>query len=74
MKNIEIDQIEKLEELYTLLLPYLSNFLIPSLGLMDWHFHTSAKIVKKIDMYQLHRPITGFSASSISIINIKYYK
>ena len=32
---------------------------------MDWHFHTSAKILKQIDMYQLQRPTSGFSAPQL---------
>ena len=32
---------------------------------MDWHFHTSAEILKQIDMYQLQRPTSGFSASQL---------
>ena len=33
---------------------------------MDWHFHTSSKILKQIDMYQLKRPISGFNAPQLA--------
>ena len=36
---------------------------------MEWHFNNSANIVNRIDMFQLQRPISGFTAHDlVSII------
>jgi hypothetical protein len=68
-KEIEIRRIEKLERFHTLFCHTFRNTFIPQLGLTDWHFNTSARIVNRIDMFQLRRPDSGFSAHQlISII------
>ncbi|MGX2961400.1 aldolase [Peribacillus sp. JNUCC 23] len=64
--EIEIRRIEKLERFHTLFSHTYRNFLIPRLGLMDWHFTTSASILNKVDVYQLHRPVSGFSAPQLA--------
>jgi hypothetical protein len=64
-EEIEIRRIEKLERFSILFSNTFRNFLIQSLGLMDWHFHISANIVNKIEIYQLKRPINGFSAKQL---------
>nr|WP_245948380.1 aldolase [Falsibacillus pallidus] len=43
---------------------FRSSFLSP-LGLMDWHFHASTKIINQIEMYQLQRPLEGFTANML---------
>lgn len=68
-KDIKLRKIENLERFSTLFTHTFRNFLLRDLGLMDWHFHTSAGILNKIDIYQLQRPINGFSATQlVSII------
>ncbi|MFC3884759.1 aldolase [Bacillus songklensis] len=64
-EKVEIHPIEKLERLRTLFCHTYRNFLIPRLGLMDWHFHTSATILNKVDVYQLRRPVSRFSAPQL---------
>lgn len=61
-EDVDIRPIEKLERFHTLFEHTFRNFFIPQLGLTDWHFQTSANIVKMIEMYQLCRPATGFTA------------
>ncbi|CAH1207786.1 hypothetical protein PAECIP111891_03098 [Paenibacillus allorhizoplanae] len=43
---------------------YRQTFLAP-LGLLDWHFSTSARMMKNINMYQLNRPTNGFTAHQL---------
>ncbi|UOY92714.1 aldolase [Ectobacillus sp. JY-23] len=50
------------------------NFLLPRLGLMEWHFQMSASIVNKIDVYQLHRPTSRFCAEELVAIIINAVK
>ena len=64
-KDISIRPIEDLKRFYTFYYHTYRNFVIHKSGLMDWHFHTSAKILKQIEMYQLQRPNSGFSASQL---------
>jgi hypothetical protein len=33
---------------------------------MDWHFSTLAKIVNKIELYQLRRPTSRFTAHDLT--------
>lgn len=70
--EIELSRIEKLERFHTLFRHTYRNFLISRLGLMDWHFTTSANILEKLDLYQLRRPDSGFSANQLvsKILNI----
>ncbi|WP_096187160.1 aldolase [Evansella halocellulosilytica] len=58
-----IDTLARFEKLFSH--TYRQFFIAPS-GLMDWHFHTCAKIVKKIDFYQLKRPVSHFTAHKLS--------
>ncbi|NOU97350.1 aldolase [Paenibacillus sp. LMG 31456] len=66
--KIGIRRIEKLERFQTLFCHTYRNFLVPGLGLMDWHFNTSASILNHIDLYQLSRPASGFSAPQLAAI------
>ncbi|MGN7229580.1 HPr kinase/phosphorylase [Priestia megaterium] len=64
--EIEIHSIEKLERLHVLFNHTYRNFFIEGSGLMQWHFDTSAKIVNKVALYRLHRPISGFTAHDLT--------
>lgn len=66
--EIEMRPIQKLEQFHTLFCHTYRNFLIADLELMDWHFNTSASILKKVDFYQLHRPTTHFTAHELTDI------
>lgn len=63
--RIEIRRIERLQAVQTLFLHTYRNFLIPKSGLMEWHFRTSVNILNHIDMYQLRRPCSGFTAHQL---------
>ena len=64
-EQIGIRKIDNLERFYTLYYNTYQNCFIQNLGLMDWHFNTTAKIVDKIDIYQIHRPVSGTSSAQI---------
>ncbi|MCY9660241.1 aldolase [Paenibacillus chondroitinus] len=64
-EDIEIRLIEKLERFYPLFYHTYRNFFIPGLGLVDWHFKTSASILHHIQMFQLSRPVSSFTAPQL---------
>ncbi|MBP1990384.1 aldolase [Paenibacillus eucommiae] len=63
--KVDILRIERLDRFQTLFTHTFRQFLVPSLGLMEWHFNTSAAIVNQISMYQLRRPESGFTAHQL---------
>lgn len=64
-EEIEFEKIEGLPRLQTLLIHTYRNLLIRNLGLTDWHFINSTKIINKIDMYHLRRPKNIFTANEL---------
>ncbi|KIL49375.1 aldolase [Jeotgalibacillus soli] len=66
--EVEIHSIQNMERFYTLFTHTYRNFFIAPSGLMEWHFSTSAKIINKIAMYQLRRPISRFTADDLSAV------
>ncbi|MNI48965.1 HPr kinase/phosphorylase [compost metagenome] len=64
-KEIACCRIGNLERFNTLFTHTYRNFLIPQMGLTDWHFNTSASMVNQIDMFQLRRPVSKFSAPQL---------
>ncbi|WP_099330934.1 ATP-binding cassette domain-containing protein [Priestia aryabhattai] len=64
--EIELHSIQKLERFYTLFTHTYRNFFVQKSGLMDWHFSTLAKIVNKIELYQLRRPTSRFTAHDLT--------
>lgn len=65
-ENIEVHRIQGLDKLKAFSYHTYRNFLIPGLGLREWHFSTSASIVDQINIYQLCRPISGFTAHQLA--------
>lgn len=63
--SILIRPIQHLERFRTLFNQTFRNSLIPRLGLMEWHFKESAKIIKNIRMYQIKRPSSVFTATEL---------
>lgn len=64
--NATIEPIDGLVRFHTLLQHTFRSFLIERLGLMEWHFSTLAQFANRIDMYQLQRPTSGFSAHELA--------
>ncbi|MEC5424050.1 aldolase [Virgibacillus sp. C22-A2] len=67
-EEIKANCIQKLERFHTLFQHTYRNFLLERSGLMDWHFNTTAKIVNKLEIYQLCRPEFRFSAHDLAEI------
>ncbi|MEA3573917.1 aldolase [Peribacillus frigoritolerans] len=63
--EVTLQKINQLERFRTLFCHTYRSFLVPRLGLMEWHFMESVNILNKIHMYQLHRPKTGFTVNNL---------
>ncbi|MCY8938727.1 aldolase [Peribacillus frigoritolerans] len=63
--EVTLQKINQLERFRTLFSHTYRNFLVPRLGLMEWHFMESVNILNSIHMYQLHRPDTGFTVNNL---------
>lgn len=61
-EGIELQKLQGLKGIQTLHRQTFRNFLIPLLGLQEWHFESSVQFLKDIEVYQLRRPSNGFSA------------
>ncbi|MED4694909.1 aldolase [Peribacillus frigoritolerans] len=63
--EVTLQKINQLERFRTLFSHTYRNFLVPRLGLMEWHFMESVNILNSIHMYQLHRPNIGFTVNNL---------
>lgn len=63
--NIIINPINGLERFSRLYNQTFRKSLILRLGLTEWHFIESAKLIKNIKMYQIQRPIEAFTANEL---------
>ncbi len=70
--EIQFDSILGLDRLHTLFHHTYRNFLISRLGLLDWHFRTSASITNEIDMIRIRRPVDGFTATQLASLIINF--
>ena len=61
-----MNQLEKLESIHILLKNTYRNFLIPRLGLVEWHFHTTTSLLEHIEVYRLSRSDSGSSADQLA--------
>jgi hypothetical protein len=74
-EEISLLRIVGLEQLKLLFAHTYRNFLIELLGLMEWHFTSSTRIVEHINIYQIHRPVSKFTAHDlVSVILESIYK
>lgn len=64
-EEIELKEIEGLSRLQTLLIHTYRNLLLKNLGITNWHFINSTKIVNKVNMYHLRRPKNTFTANEL---------
>ncbi|MFD4817504.1 HPr kinase/phosphorylase [Peribacillus butanolivorans] len=72
--EIEVKPIEHLQRFYKLYYHTYRNSFIQQSGLMDWHFNISAKMIKKIDFFQLRRPTNRFTAPDLSDLIVNMLK
>ncbi|SDX12464.1 aldolase [Paenibacillus sp. CF384] len=61
----ELRHLQGLERLPTVRYHTYRHFLIPQLGLDQWHFSASVAIVDRINMYQLCRSASGFTVHDL---------
>jgi hypothetical protein len=64
-ENIKIQPIKGLERFHTLYRHTYRNLFLEPLGLIDWHFTTSTKLINQLPLYQIMRPTFGFTAPEI---------
>lgn len=64
-EDVTIKKIEGLERFRTLYNHTFRNFLISRLGLEDWHFLESARILNQINVYKLQRIQQGFTVNHL---------
>lgn len=67
-QSITLRKIEGLERFRTILNQTFRSSLVNRLGKCDWHFKVSSKVINKINMYQLERPTSRFTANDILTI------
>ena len=72
--EIEVQPNQSLQRLYKLYYHTYRNFFLERSGLMEWHFQTTAKMINKVDFYQLRRPTTHFTAHDLSRSYFTYDK
>lgn len=65
-ESISILPIRNMDRFHTFYYHTYRNFFLSGMGLMDWHFQTSAKMVNKLPFYQLRRPTTHFTAHELT--------
>lgn len=70
-EEIEIQSIQGLVRLHTLFCQTFRHSLLERLGLLEWHFSTIARISDHIDLYQLRRPSSGFTAPQLASLILK---
>ncbi|AXI10765.1 aldolase [Oceanobacillus sp. 143] len=64
-EDIAVFPNEKMERFYTIFSHTYRNFIVTRAGLMEWHFGMSAKMMKHLEIYQLHRPTSRFTAHEL---------
>lgn len=64
-EDIEMTRIEGLARLYKLYRHTFRSSLISKLGLMEWHFETSSNIASGMEMFQVSRPASRFTAHEL---------
>ena len=65
-EEISITQVTNMDRFHTVFNQTFRNFFLEELGLMEWHFETSAKLVSNVPMYKIERPSTKFTAYDIT--------
>ena len=64
-KDLVLEKIEGLERFRTLYNHTFRNFLISRLGMENWHFLESARILNQINVYKLQRTHQGFTVNHL---------
>ncbi|MDP4083159.1 MAG: aldolase [Bacillota bacterium] len=65
IRKCKVNGVKGLQQFPILFKHTFRNIFITAMGLRDWHFSESARLVKKISMYQLQRPFIGFNTDQL---------
>lgn len=63
--QINIRKIDGLERIRIVLNQTFRGSLLNKLDLSEWHFKTSLKLIGKVPIFELQRPLTGFTAPEL---------
>lgn len=63
--QVNIQSLSKLEQLDKLFEHTYRQFLVRKMDLTQWHFTLSAMLASRLPIYQLQRPVIGFSAPQL---------
>lgn len=69
--NIELKELNSINAIQVISEHTYRNFLIQRLGLLNWHFQLSAKIIENIQVFKLVRPTSRFTANELTDVIIK---
>jgi hypothetical protein len=69
--QIELKKLSSLQSVDTFFKHTYRNFLISGLGLVDWHFNTSIKVLNHVETYQICRPKSVFTATHLYELILK---
>ncbi|MFA1820259.1 aldolase [Virgibacillus oceani] len=64
--GLDMKPVQGLDSIHRFFHHTYRNFLIYRLGLMDWHFKTSARIMSSVKFYHLRRPESCFTAIELA--------
>jgi hypothetical protein len=73
-EKVEIQRIKGINQLRTLSYHTFRRSLIHNYNLTQWHFNFTVQIGQKVDMYQLQRPLIGFTAHQLVHLILKTIK
>jgi len=73
-EHVNIEKVKSLRGLQELFTHTYRNSLIQRLGIMNWHFTTSIKLLESVELYNLTRPADGFTAFELSDLIINKIK
>lgn len=65
-ENVILNKVQGLERFPLLYKHTFRSFLIPKLGLSEWHFQYNTRFVNKVNIYQLRRPESRFTALDLA--------
>lgn len=63
---VEMRRVSNLERFQLIYNHTYRNFLIAPLGLREWHFTTSAQLISKVEIFQVTRPVSHFTAPELA--------
>lgn len=64
--EVEIQKLQGAARLPVLYRHTYRNFILSRLGLLDWHFHTSLRLLSAVEVYRIQRPTAEFTARQLA--------